>query len=74
MDGFGSEGNDFGMPGTGGGGLEGGGGGTGGGGNSSSRRAACDICGMEMISIQACHLLCPNCGANLDCSDKGSCW
>lgn len=34
----------------------------------------CDRCGTEMIDIQVCHLLCPKCGAVLDCSDKGSAW
>ena len=27
------------------------------------------MCGCQMIDIQACHDLCPNCGAHLDCSD-----
>jgi len=24
--------------------------------------------------MQACHMFCPNCGAHLDCSDKGNYW
>ncbi len=27
------------------------------------------MCGHAMIDVQACHDLCPNCGAHLDCSD-----
>jgi hypothetical protein len=27
-----------------------------------------------MIAIQACHLRCNNCGAELTCSDKGHFW
>lgn len=34
----------------------------------------CDVCGFKMKQIQPCHLRCPNCGAQLDCSDKGSVW
>ena len=34
----------------------------------------CPRCGNAMIDIQACHMLCCNCGAHLDCSDKGSYW
>ena len=34
----------------------------------------CIICGGKMIDIQVCHLRCENCGAVLDCSDKGSFW
>lgn len=35
---------------------------------------ACPRCNHKMIEMQACHLLCGNCGAHLDCSDKGSYW
>ena len=28
----------------------------------------------KMKKMTACHLICPNCGAHLDCSDKGSFW
>ena len=34
----------------------------------------CPVCGKIMTEIQACHLLCRNCGAVLDCSDKGVFW
>ena len=27
------------------------------------------MCGRVMTDIPACHDLCPNCGAHLDCSD-----
>jgi len=34
----------------------------------------CPKCNEVMSSMQACHLICKNCGAHLDCSDKGSYW
>ena len=34
----------------------------------------CDRCGHDMKEIQPCHLICPNCGSHLDCTDKGSVW
>jgi len=34
----------------------------------------CPKCEKPMISMQACHMFCINCGAHLDCSDKGSFW
>jgi transcription initiation factor IIE alpha subunit len=34
----------------------------------------CPICEKKMIVIQACHLRCNNCGAELTCSDKGHFW
>jgi len=34
----------------------------------------CERCGEEMKYLNACHLVCPNCGAHMDCSDKGSVW
>ncbi|HEY7108648.1 MAG TPA: hypothetical protein VH415_04390 [Nitrososphaeraceae archaeon] len=34
----------------------------------------CPICESTMIPIQACHVRCQNCGAELTCSDKGSYW
>jgi predicted RNA-binding Zn-ribbon protein involved in translation (DUF1610 family) len=34
----------------------------------------CPKCDFEMGSLSACHLRCPNCGAEMDCSDKGSVW
>lgn len=39
-----------------------------------SCKEKCDRCGWEMKKFQACHLICPNCGSHLDCSDKGSAW
>ena len=32
---------------------------------------ACPKCESKMVDMQACHMFCPNCGAHLDCSDKG---
>lgn len=29
-------------------------------------------CGFDMNKMTACHMICPNCGAHLDCSDKGN--
>ena len=34
----------------------------------------CERCGYKMTEITNCHLICPNWGANYDCSDKGSTW
>jgi hypothetical protein len=34
----------------------------------------CPRCDNKMVDMQACHMICPNCGAHLDCSDKGSYW
>ena len=34
----------------------------------------CDRCGNDMIAITVCHCRCPNCGAEYDCSDKGTTW
>ena len=34
----------------------------------------CDKCGHKMKKLNTCHLICPNCGSHLDCSDKGSVW
>jgi len=34
----------------------------------------CPRCRFKMTSIQACHLRCSNCGAELTCSDKGNFW
>ncbi len=34
----------------------------------------CPKCNSEMQSIQICHMQCMNCGAHLDCSDKGNYW
>lgn len=34
----------------------------------------CPICGHKMDRMQACHLHCGNCGAVLDCTDKGTFW
>lgn len=34
----------------------------------------CPKCDFEMNKMTACHLICPNCGAHLDCSDKGNYW
>jgi len=35
---------------------------------------ACPRCNNKMDDMQACHMICSNCGAHLDCSDKGSFW
>ena len=34
----------------------------------------CPKCNQVMLHMQACHMICKNCGAHLDCSDKGSYW
>jgi len=34
----------------------------------------CDRCGYDMVAITVCHCRCPNCGAEYDCSDKGTTW
>jgi len=34
----------------------------------------CMRCGFEMKNMTACHLRCPNCGSEMDCSDKGGVW
>ena len=36
---------------------------------AAGKRKERPMCGHTMIDIQACHDLCPNCGAHLDCSD-----
>src|SRR2546428_116104 len=33
----------------------------------------CPRCDKVMISMQSCHMISANCGAHLDCSDKGLC-
>lgn len=38
------------------------------------RPAECPRCGEGMLKVQACHMICPRCGAHLDCSDKGTFW
>jgi len=39
-----------------------------------SLKHKCPICEEEMGELSACHLRCNNCGAEMDCSDKGSVW
>lgn len=34
----------------------------------------CPKCNEKMKELNACHLICPNCGSHLDCSDKGNFW
>ncbi len=34
----------------------------------------CPRCEEKMTAMQSCHLICTNCGAHLDCSDKGTFW
>lgn len=34
----------------------------------------CPRCGYPMQRLQPCHLKCSNCGAEMDCSDKGWTW
>ena len=34
----------------------------------------CPRCETTMNKFTACHMICPNCGSHLDCSDKGSYW
>ena len=40
----------------------------------AKNKLECPRCGFIMAHIQACHLRCPNCGAELTCSDKGMFW
>jgi len=40
----------------------------------SAQVELCPRCDTIMTYIQPCHLQCRNCGAELDCSDKGSYW
>jgi len=42
--------------------------------NNDMDNIICMKCGYEMKNIQVCHLKCFNCGAEMDCSDKGSVW
>ncbi len=37
-------------------------------------KVECIRCGSIMGEISVCHLRCPKCGAELDCSDKGNFW
>jgi len=37
-------------------------------------KVKCPRCNEIMLDMQSCHLICPNCGSHLDCSDKGSYW
>jgi len=37
-------------------------------------KVKCTRCNETMLDMQACHLICPNCGSHLDCSDKGNYW
>ena len=34
----------------------------------------CPRCGFEMRHMQPCHMVCPNCGGHMDCSEKGLTW
>jgi hypothetical protein len=34
----------------------------------------CPRCGFKMKHLQPCHMMCPNCGAHMDCSEKGLTW
>ncbi len=43
-------------------------------GSSKKTSEVCEQCGFLMEELQPCHLRCPNCGAHMDCSDKGSVW
>ena len=40
----------------------------------NSKNKMCDRCFGTMKEIQPCHLKCFNCGAEMDCSDKGFIW
>ena len=42
--------------------------------SSNSLNHICLRCGFEMGELSSCHLRCTNCGAEMDCSDKGSVW
>ena len=43
-------------------------------GSSKKTSEVCEQCGFLMEELHTCHLRCPNCGAHMDCSDKGSVW
>ena len=34
----------------------------------------CPRCGFQMKHMQACHMVCTNCGGHMDCSEKGLTW
>lgn len=34
-----------------------------------TNESICLQCGEDMFKLQECHLRCPNCGAEIDCSD-----
>ena len=37
--------------------------------HDDDKKPKCDTCGFDMIDITACHMRCPNCGAEHTCSD-----
>jgi len=37
-------------------------------------KKTCMICDEDMSDITPCHLKCFNCGAEMDCTDKGFVW
>lgn len=41
---------------------------------NQKHKVECIRCGTIMGELSACHLRCPKCGAELDCSDKGNFW
>ncbi len=42
--------------------------------NQTNKDRICDRCGEEYENMTSCHLICKNCGWQLDCSDKGTAW
>ena len=40
----------------------------------NNKDIVCPRCEETMNKFTTCHMICPNCGAHLDCSDKGSFW
>lgn len=42
--------------------------------NMTTTNEICDRCGEKMSKVTVCHLMCLRCGANYDCSDKGTTW
>ena len=42
--------------------------------NNSNQDIICPRCDNTMNKFTTCHMICPNCGSHLDCSDKGTFW
>ena len=42
--------------------------------NRNNQDVICPRCENTMNKFTTCHMICPNCGSHLDCSDKGTFW